>query len=106
MQVIAQRPGFYGADFKPAGAIFTVRAGEVASWFRPVPASDAPGETAQQTDTTEAQQPGKPEAASETITETANEAAKPRRGRPPSAGLRKQNSPPVPEHEAAAPDLP
>jgi len=36
MQVRAQRAGFFGADFKPAGAVFNVPDGTTASWFVPI----------------------------------------------------------------------
>jgi len=50
MQVIAQRAGFYGADYKRPGQTFDVADGLISTWFAPpqdsppVPAEDAPEE--------------------------------------------------------------
>jgi len=42
MLVRATRHGFYGGDFKPAGSVFIVKAGQTASWFVPVTDTPAP----------------------------------------------------------------
>jgi len=84
MQVRALRAGFYGGDLKQAGEVFTVVAGQSASWFVPVQAQDAGTVTRE-----EIPEPGKP-----------------RRGRPPSTGSRPKPSPSDPVTGPADPDLP
>jgi len=95
MQVRAERAGFYAGRLLQAGEIFTVAPGHRASWFAPVAGED--GTPAQQADV------GKPPA---DVPDAPPVTQKPRRGRPPSGGLRPATSPEPPEDASADPDLP
>jgi len=88
MQVRAQRAGFFGADFKPAGAVFSVPDGTTASWFVPLAASTP----AQPLDA------GKPQGQGMDTPAPLPKAAK------AGAGRRSKNAPAAPE--AVAPDSP
>jgi len=84
MQVRALRAGFYGGDLKTVGEVFSVATDHNASWF--VPIAEQVAEPVKQT-----QQ---------------SDLGKPRRGRPPSSGLRPSASPDTAMPTSADPDLP